>query len=56
MAKTEKSKKSRISPDALIKPTKKGDIELRRCRCLEPSSVVRSRVALTARPPRATGQ
>jgi bacteriocin-like protein len=28
MAKTEKSKKSRISPDALIKPTKKGDIEL----------------------------
>jgi bacteriocin-like protein len=28
MAKTEKSKKSRISPDALIKPTKKSDIEL----------------------------
>ena len=28
MAKTEKSKKSKTSPDALIKPSKKGDIEL----------------------------
>jgi len=28
MAKTEKSKKSKTSPDALIKPTKKSDIEL----------------------------
>jgi bacteriocin-like protein len=28
MAKTEKSRKPKASPDALIKPTKKGEIEL----------------------------
>jgi bacteriocin-like protein len=28
MPKTEKSKKSKVSPDALIKPTQKGEIEL----------------------------